>query len=380
MIFNVARACLPAAAFKFVKKFSGIFADDVYYTGTPQENWGDSNLFREQGQVIIHSNQISNSASWGILSDDGLRDPAEGNSAHMGPVRNLGELNTERLVPGVTISNNLLFGNLGGGIRFSGTNTLPTGAVPFGRILNNTVVGATAGAAGNSVGIQVDQNASPTVLNNILSDLGTGISVDGSSGTTIVAASVYQGNTQNIIGSAEVFSQQAIAPLFVDAATENFYLSAGTAQDPNPAIDSSVGSLEDRFNFVLIKDPLDIARSPVIAPARDLRGQLRVDDPNTEPVGGIGENVFIDRGAIDRSDFSGPTSRIIVPLDNDPLGIDQNTGITVVNDWTHFWEHHLPFGGMASNRSGLGRIGGRHTLEFMSDLKTIAFNLGKPSV
>ena len=56
-----------------------------------------------------------------------------------------------------------------------------------------------------------------------------------------------------------------------------------------------------------------------------------------------------------------------------------NTGMTVVNDWTHFWEHHLPFGGMASNRSGMGRIGGRHTLEFMSDLKTIVFNLGKPS-
>lgn len=57
-----------------------------------------------------------------------------------------------------------------------------------------------------------------------------------------------------------------------------------------------------------------------------------------------------------------------------------NTGITVVNDWTHFWEHHLPFGGMASNQSGMGRIGGRHTLEFMSDLKTIAFNIGAPSV
>ena len=56
-----------------------------------------------------------------------------------------------------------------------------------------------------------------------------------------------------------------------------------------------------------------------------------------------------------------------------------NSGITVVNDWTHFWEHHLPFGGMASNRSGLGRIGGRHTLEFMSDLKIIVFNLGKPT-
>jgi acyl-CoA reductase-like NAD-dependent aldehyde dehydrogenase len=56
-----------------------------------------------------------------------------------------------------------------------------------------------------------------------------------------------------------------------------------------------------------------------------------------------------------------------------------NTGITVVNDWTHFWEHHLPFGGMSRNESGMGRIGGRHTLEFMSNLKTIAFNLGDPT-
>jgi len=57
-----------------------------------------------------------------------------------------------------------------------------------------------------------------------------------------------------------------------------------------------------------------------------------------------------------------------------------NTGITVVNDWPHFWEHHLPFGGMASNESGLGRIGGRHMLEFMSDLKSIVFSVGGPTV
>jgi succinate-semialdehyde dehydrogenase/glutarate-semialdehyde dehydrogenase len=57
-----------------------------------------------------------------------------------------------------------------------------------------------------------------------------------------------------------------------------------------------------------------------------------------------------------------------------------NTGITVVNDFNHFWEHHLPFGGMASNASGTNRIGGRHTLEFMSDLKSICFNIGPPSV
>ena len=56
-----------------------------------------------------------------------------------------------------------------------------------------------------------------------------------------------------------------------------------------------------------------------------------------------------------------------------------DSGITVVNDWTHFWEHHLPFGGPARNDSGLGRIGGRHTLEFVSNLKTIVFNIGDPS-
>lgn len=52
------------------------------------------------------------------------------------------------------------------------------------------------------------------------------------------------------------------------------------------------------------------------------------------------------------------------------------TGITVVNDFTNYWELHIPFGGMSGTQSGLGRIGGRHTLEFMSDLKTIAFNIG----
>jgi acyl-CoA reductase-like NAD-dependent aldehyde dehydrogenase len=51
------------------------------------------------------------------------------------------------------------------------------------------------------------------------------------------------------------------------------------------------------------------------------------------------------------------------------------TGITVVNDQTNFWEPHVPFGGMAGNASGIGRLGGRHTLEFMSDLHTTAFHV-----
>ncbi|MFM7845366.1 MAG: hypothetical protein ACKPEY_14195, partial [Planctomycetota bacterium] len=42
---------------------------------------------------------------------------------------------------------------------------------------------------------------------------------------------------------------------------------------------------------------------------------LRVDDPNTTPPVGFGENVFKDRGAIDRSDFSGPAAGLINPQD-----------------------------------------------------------------
>lgn len=51
------------------------------------------------------------------------------------------------------------------------------------------------------------------------------------------------------------------------------------------------------------------------------------------------------------------------------------SGLVVVNDFTNYWELHIPFGGATRTNSGVGRLGGRHTLEFMSDLKTIAFNV-----
>jgi acyl-CoA reductase-like NAD-dependent aldehyde dehydrogenase len=51
------------------------------------------------------------------------------------------------------------------------------------------------------------------------------------------------------------------------------------------------------------------------------------------------------------------------------------SGLVVVNDFTNYWELHIPFGGASGTNSGVGRLGGRHTLEFMSDLKTIAFHV-----
>lgn len=51
------------------------------------------------------------------------------------------------------------------------------------------------------------------------------------------------------------------------------------------------------------------------------------------------------------------------------------TGIVVINDMSEYWEPHIPFGGMAGGASGIGRLGGRHTLEFMSDLQTLAWHV-----
>jgi len=51
------------------------------------------------------------------------------------------------------------------------------------------------------------------------------------------------------------------------------------------------------------------------------------------------------------------------------------TGIVNVNETSAYWEPHIPFGGMSGKNSGIGRIGGRHSLEAMSDLKTIVLDL-----
>jgi succinate-semialdehyde dehydrogenase/glutarate-semialdehyde dehydrogenase len=52
------------------------------------------------------------------------------------------------------------------------------------------------------------------------------------------------------------------------------------------------------------------------------------------------------------------------------------TGLVVVNDFSDYWELHIPFGGASGTRSGIGRIGGKHALMEMTDLKTICIEIG----
>jgi len=47
------------------------------------------------------------------------------------------------------------------------------------------------------------------------------------------------------------------------------------------------------------------------------------------------------------------------------------TGLVNINETTNYWENHLPFGGRAGSDSGIGRIGGRHALEQLTELQTI---------
>ena len=47
-----------------------------------------------------------------------------------------------------------------------------------------------------------------------------------------------------------------------------------------------------------------------------------------------------------------------------------------VNEGTNYWESHLPFGGRAGSASGVGRVGGRFSMDRLTELKTIVIDLG----
>ncbi len=113
------------------------------------DDFGDVNRFRDQGQVLIHSNFITDSRDFGIVADAGVRDTEEFMNAallepHAGAARNLRELNNEvpgGVAPGAVIENNVITNEGLGGIHVSG-NLAPfeivaptdTPAMPVGPI------------------------------------------------------------------------------------------------------------------------------------------------------------------------------------------------------------------------------------------------------
>ena len=53
------------------------------------------------------------------------------------------------------------------------------------------------------------------------------------------------------------------------------------------------------------------------------------------------------------------------------------TGQVTVNDTSNYWELHLPFGGWAGKSSGRGRVGGRQIFEAFTQLRSVAFDVGR---
>jgi acyl-CoA reductase-like NAD-dependent aldehyde dehydrogenase len=52
------------------------------------------------------------------------------------------------------------------------------------------------------------------------------------------------------------------------------------------------------------------------------------------------------------------------------------TGWVNVNASSNHWESHLPFGGRSGTDSGMGRVGGRYSMETFTELKTVLVDLG----
>ncbi len=294
------------------------------------EDLGDANRLRDQGQVIVSSTFVRSSADVGILVDAGNRSrvdlaPDVGLRPYPGSARNLITLNNSQLAPGVVLVNNVIAQNNGGGIVVSGDTQAnnPPAAATIARLMNNTIVGSRA-----ATGIRIEQGAVPNVLNNIITGFATGISVDPASSGTILGANLFQANTTNATGTTTgsfAILLGPTEPLFANANNGRFYPAAGSK-----AIDSSLASLQERAALSQVKNAVSLPVSPMIAPNRDIGGLLRIDDPAVNTPAGQGQNVFIDRGAVDRTDFVGPKAVLINPLDNDSQNLDIDRSDTYV--------------------------------------------------
>ena len=142
---------------------------------------------------------------------------------------------------------------------------------------------------------------------------------------TEIGHNLFQGNTNDGATGSFAFTSTDPDPdtLFVNSSLRNFYLVGGV-----PAIDSSLNRADDRtFLAGVVKAPLGIPPSAIVAPERDVFGQVRADDENTDPLGG-GSLVFKDRGAVERIDLDAPFAALVDPADGDSL--DQSPVSTVV--------------------------------------------------
>ncbi len=165
-------------------------------------------------------------------------------------------------------------------------------------------------------------------MNNIISNYQVGVSLTGAGASTVLGANIFQGNGLNAVGGVVgsfAISLPAGAPLFANPANNRFYLAS-----QSQAIDSALGSLAELGTLTQIKSALGLPAAPLVSPDRDVSGILRVDDPTMNTPSGQGQNVIIDRGAVERGDTTGIIGVLLQPLDNDIPNVDVDRNTTYV--------------------------------------------------
>lgn len=127
---------------------------------------GGANRERLQGQVVVDSVRVSNSQGFGATITTGPREVGT-NASVAGNPRNTITINDQRLVPGAVIMNSEFVFNGAGGINVQGDAGgagLPLAAVPFARLVNNTIVGGS---------IDPPTRVLPSIHDNFVFDTGS---------------------------------------------------------------------------------------------------------------------------------------------------------------------------------------------------------------
>ena len=293
---------------------------------------GDKNneFENQQGQFIVQNTIVTDASTYGIRIDAGrVGDGSQ--SPDLGVAQNRAVLNNAGLVPGAVVTNTVVANSGVAGIYFGGTADTANdtnGVRPYGRLVNNTIYGG-----GSGIGIDVANNAAPTIMNNVFSELDTGVKVDSSSRldgagaeSTVIGTSAFYLVGTEVDGANQSRGITLTEDPFVNKARNNFYPTSNSR-----IIDSSMNSLEDRPGFKVVKDAINIPDSPILAPQKDLYGLTRDDDPDVASIPGLGLNAFKDRGAIERLDLTQPSATLAMPLDQSKVApIDLNNTLHAV--------------------------------------------------
>ena len=187
-------------------------------------------------------------------------------------------------------------------------------------------------------GLLITNGASPTALNNVFLNLDDSlVEIASKPQEVIVVGNVFQHAEGSVFGQfPNSTGSNGNDDFNITLEDDEVALEYPEANNFQPAegsrlIDSSVNSVVERSAMVALKNSVGLSPSNILAPTHDVDGVLRADNPNYAPPGGIGGQVFKDRGSTELADFNGPVAIAETARDNDAEGIDRDPAISYIN-------------------------------------------------